>query len=473
MRASFSVRSRLAAVLVLASGYCVVAAPPPPPPPPQITGFADVVSKDSPAVVSIYTTSVEKGGAADSKGQMGFAPVPRAGSRPRKKRSAGEGSGVIVEPNGTILTNHHVIDKATSITVRLSDGRDFDAKLVASDARTDLAVVRVDAKGLPTIPFGDSSKVRVGDFTLAIGNPFGIGQTVTLGIISATGRSDVGIEELEDFLQTDAAINPGNSGGALINAQGELVGINTAIYSPEGANNGVGFAIPANLARKVMQQLLTDGKVTRGFLGITMQPMSPQLAQALGVPDRFSGTLVSDVAAGSPAAAAGIEKADVVVAVDGKPVHDLGQLKLAIGLTPPGASVRLTLHKSGGVVRDVTVKLGERKEKPDAASSTQATENSEDIIDGAVLTQLSDALRRELDLSDVSTGIVVAKLDPSSDAAAAGLRPGDVIQAVDRKPVIGLDDLKAELTKPREGKKNALVEVLREGGSLFLALPLD
>lgn len=466
---TFTTTAAAAAVVATGTLVCSFAAPLPEP---QTAGFADVVAKDSPAVVSIYTTSVEKPSANDGKGQMGFAPVPRAGSRPRRKRSAGEGSGVIVEANGTILTNHHVIDKATSITVRLSDGRDFDARLIASDARTDLAVIRVDAKGLPTIPFGDSSKVRVGDFTLAIGNPFGIGQTVTLGIVSATGRSDLGIEELEDFLQTDAAINPGNSGGALINAQGQLIGINTAIYSPEGANNGVGFAIPANLARKVMGQLLTDGKVTRGYLGITMQPMTPQLAQALGVTDRFSGTLVSDVAPGSPAAEAGIEKADVVVAVDGKPVHDLGQLKLAIGLTPPGTAIRLTVHKAGGAARDVTVKLAERKEKADADAAATA-ENSEDVIDGAVLTQLTDALRRELDLSEVSTGIVVAKLDPSSDAAEAGLRPGDVIQAVDRKPVIALDDLKAELAKPRQGRKSVLVEVLRESASLFLALPLD
>lgn len=423
-------------------------------------GFADVVAKDLPGVVSIYTTRVEKTAASDPSG-LG---IPQ-GARRRKRKSAGEGSGVIVEADGMILTNHHVIDKSTKITVHLADDREFDAKLLASDPRTDLAVLKIEASNLPVVPFGDSSIVRVGDFALAIGNPFGIGQTVTLGIVSATGRGNLGIEDYEDFIQTDAAINPGNSGGALVNAQGELIGINTAILSPEGASNGVGFAIPSNLARNIMKQLVDTGKVTRGYLGVVMQPLTPQLAEALGVQHR-TGALIADLSPESPAAQAGVQRGDVIIGINGKSITDLSQLKLFIGSVQPGSTLHLKVVRGAEEV-SLEVRLTERKDA--AANATQEVNEDDDTIDGAVLSELTPALRHELDLDDKANGVLLTNLDPSSDAAEAGLRPGDIIQTVNRNAVGDLRSLRTVL-KAVEAK-SVLLEVLREGSNTFVALP--
>ena len=420
-------------------------------------GFADVVAKDLPGVVSIYTARVEKASASDPLGP-GAAP----GSR-RKRKSAGEGSGVIVEPGGVILTNHHVIDKATKITVHLADDREFEAKLLASDPRTDLAVLKIEASDLPTVPFGDSASVRVGDFALAIGNPFGIGQTVTLGIVSATGRGNLGIEDYEDFIQTDAAINPGNSGGALVNAQGELIGINTAILSPEGANNGVGFAIPSNLARTIMKQLVDTGKVTRGYLGVVMQPLTPQLAEALGVPHR-TGALIADLSPDSPAALAGVHRGDVIVGINGKTITDLSQLKLFIGSVQPGSELHLKVAR-GAEDLSIAVKLTERN---DTAQGTDLKED-DSLIDGAELAELTAPIRHELELDESVNGVVVTSLDPTSDAAEAGLRPGDLVQTVNRQPVTGLGSLRTQLSAAPG--KTILIEVLRAGSNTFVALP--
>lgn len=449
--------------MILTAGAILAATPPshrdtPVAAPAGSRGFADVVAKDLPGVVSIYTARVEKASASDP---MAFGVAP--GGR-RKRKSAGEGSGVIVEPEGVILTNHHVIDKATKITVHLADDREFDAKLLASDPRTDLAVLKIEASGLPTVPFGDSAGVRVGDFALAIGNPFGIGQTVTLGIVSATGRGNLGIEDYEDFIQTDAAINPGNSGGALVNYQGELIGINTAILSPEGANNGVGFAIPSNLARNIMKQLVDTGKVTRGYLGVIMQPLTPQLAEALGVQHR-TGALIADLSPDSPAAEAGVQRGDVIVGINGKTITDLSQLKLFIGSVQPGSELHLKVAR-GGDDLSMAVKLTERKD-----SSAPGGEIKEDdsLIDGAELAELTAAIRHELELDETVNGVVVTTLDPTSDAAEAGLRPGDLVQTVNRKPVADLASLRTELSAT--AGKTILIEVRRAGSNTFLALP--
>jgi len=364
-----------------------------------------------------------------------------------------------------ILTNHHVIDKSTKITVHLADDREFDAKLLASDPRTDLAVLKIEASNLPVVPFGDSSIVRVGDFALAIGNPFGIGQTVTLGIVSATGRGNLGIEDYEDFIQTDAAINPGNSGGALVNAQGELIGINTAILSPQGASNGVGFAIPSNLARNIMKQLVDTGKVTRSYLGVVMQPLTPQLADALGVHHR-TGALIADLNPESPAAQAGMQRGDVIIGINGKTITDLSQLKLFIGSVPPGSTLHVKVARGAEEV-SLEVRLTERKDA--TANATQEANEDDDTIDGAVLSELTPALRHELDLDDKATGVLLANLDPSSDAAEAGLRPGDIIQMVNRNAVGDLPSLRTAL-KTVEAK-SVLLEVLRGGSNTFVALP--
>ena len=430
------------------------------PPGPNVTsrGFADVVAKDLPSVVSIYTTRVEK--ASSSPNGLSQAP----GGRGRKHKSAGEGSGVIVEAEGIILTNHHVIDKSTKITVHLADEREFEARVVASDPRTDLAVLKIEASGLPTIPFGDSSTVRVGDYALAIGNPFGIGQTVTLGIVSATGRGNLGIEDYEDFIQTDAAINPGNSGGALVNSQGQLIGINTAILSPEGASNGVGFAIPSNLARSIMKQLVETGRVTRGYLGVDMQMLTPELAEALGVL-HHSGVLVADLTPESPAVRAGVQKGDVIVGINGKSITDLSQLKLFIGSIQPGTVLHLRVAR-GPEEMTLEVKLSERKEP---ASADRQADQEDSLIDGAELSELTPAIRHELEVDESVQGIVVTSLDPTSDAAEAGLRPGDLIETINRKAIA---DLPAFRNAMKSGSgKPFLVEVLRNGSNTFVALP--
>ena len=421
-------------------------------------GFADVVAKDLPCVVSIYTTRVEK--ASSSPNGLSQAP----GGRGRKHKSAGEGSGVIVEAEGIILTNHHVIDKSTKITVHLADEREFEAKVVASDPRTDLAALKIEASGLPTIPFGDSSTVRVGDYALAVGNPFGIGQTVTLGIVSATGRGNLGIEDYEDFIQTDAAINPGNSGGALVNSQGQLIGINTAILSPEGASNGVGFAIPSNLARSIMKQLVETGRVTRGYLGVDMQMLTPELAEALGVL-HHSGALVADLTPESPAVRAGVQKGDVIVGINGKSITDLSQLKLFIGSIQPGTVLHLRVAR-GPEEMTLDVRLSERKEP---ASADRQADQEDSLIDGAELSELTPAIRHELEVDESVQGIVVTSLDPSSDAAEAGLRPGDLIQNINRKAIADLPAFR-DAMKSGSGKP-FLVEVLRNGSNTFVALP--
>src|SRR5262245_60752200 len=277
------------------------------------TSFASVVKNAQPAVVSIASTKVVKTSGGDEglapffddpmfRRFFGDGPQNRFG-KPREQREHGLGSGVIVSPDGYILTNNHVIEGANEIEVYTSDKREMKARVIGADPKTDIAVVKVEAKNLPTLPFADSSQAQVGDIALAIGNPFGIGQTVTMGIISATGRGDLGIEDYEDFIQTDAAINPGNSGGALINASGQLIGVNTAILSGAGGNQGVGFAVPSNLARAVMNQLLRNGKVVRGYLGVLIQPVTPEIAKAFNLPDA-RGALVGEVTPDGPAARA-------------------------------------------------------------------------------------------------------------------------------------------------------------------------
>jgi serine protease Do len=261
---------------------------------------------------------------------------------PKERREQSLGSGVIVTPNGYILTNSHVVNGATDVRVTLADKREFKARIIGTDPQTDVALLSIAASGLPAIVVGDSSKVRLGDCVLAIGNPFGVGQTVTMGIVSATGRGGLGIEDYEDFIQTDAAINPGNSGGALVNDRGELIGINTAIISPAGGNLGVGFAVPTNLVRTIAQELTANGKVSRAYMGISPQNITPRMARALGRDD-IKGVLVGDVAVDSPAAEAGTQKGDVILAMNGQPVEDANQLRFAIAAMPPDSVVRLKL----------------------------------------------------------------------------------------------------------------------------------
>src|SRR5579885_3210992 len=341
---------------------------------PSRTGFAPVVKKVLPTVVNISSSKVVKT-PTGFDGQFPDDPLfrqffgnqfGRGFSVPREQREHGLGSGVIVSPNGHIPTNNHLVDGKTTILVTLSHKREFKGRVIGTDPKTDIAVLKIDASDLPSIVVGDSSKVQIGDYALAVGDPFGVGQTVTMGIVSATGRANLGIEAYEDFIQTDAPINPGNSGGALVNDRGELIGINTAILSRSGGNQGVGFAVPINLARAVTDQILKTGHVTRGYLGIMLQPVTPAIAQAFGLKET-QGALVGDVEPNSPAQKSGVEKGDIILAVNGKAVTDVNQLRLNISMMAPGSAVDLKVFRNGAD-REIRAELGEMPSKQERAS---------------------------------------------------------------------------------------------------------
>ena len=351
--------------------------------------------------------------------------------RPRPEREQSLGSGVIVTPDGTILTNNHVIDGASDIKVMLSDNREFQGKVVGTDPKTDIAVIKIAATGLPTLPFGDSSKLQVGDVVLAIGEPFGLHGTATMGIVSATGRGSLGIENYEDFIQTDASINPGNSGGALIDLHGSLIGINTAILSGGGGGNeGIGFAIPINMARNVMNQIVEHGKVVRGYLGVYIQDVTPALAKQFGL-QQGGGVLIGDVSSDTPASRAGLKKGDVVTAMNGQPVNAANQLQVQISQMAPGAVVKLTVWRDGKS-QDVNVTLGEL---PETAEKGTPGESNASSLEGVEVQNLTPDIAQQLNLPSATHGVVVTSVDPSSAAASAGLQRGMVIQEVNHKPI--------------------------------------
>src|SRR6201993_2370200 len=333
---------------------------------PSRNSYAAVLKSVLPAVVNISSSKVVRARAESPEGMMPFFRQFFGGEgdgdenfalpQPRDHREKNLGSGVIVSPEGYILTNNHVVDGATEVRVILSEKREFQARVVGTDPKTDIAVLKIEASGLSPITIGDSSRAEVGDTVLAIGDPFGVGETVTKGIVSATGRGNLGIEDYEDFIQTDAPINPGNSGGALINDRGELVGINTAILSHgSGGNEGIGFAIPVNLARNVMNQILDHGKVTRGYLGIVVQPITPAMAKALGQSEP-KGVLVGDVSPKGPAQSSGVERGDIILDLNGKPINDANELRNTVAMMQPGETATLKISRNGSA-RDIKVKL--------------------------------------------------------------------------------------------------------------------
>jgi serine protease Do len=439
-------------------------------------GFAPVVKKVLPAVVSVSSTKISKIPTQYfGQGQLPDDPLFRqffgdSGRQFRAPREApqqreqGLGSGVIMTPNGYILTNNHVVDGATQVQVTLSDKRDFNAKVVGTDPQADLAVLKIDATNLPCITVADSSKVEVGDYALAIGNPFGVGETVTMGIVSATGRTNLGIEHYENFIQTDAPINPGNSGGALVNDRGELIGINTAIiaHGSQG-NQGIGFAIPVNMARNVMDQLVEYGKVTRGYLGILPQDVTPAMAKAFGT-NVVTGALVGDVTPNSPAAKAGLERGDIILDVDGKPVVDSNDLRMNISMMHPGTDVNLKIMRDG-TQRDLSVKLGEVP--TETAAVKPEHENSHSSLSGVSVETITPQSAQDLGLPKGLQGVVVTNVDPASRAADAGLQQGDVIQQVNHKPVKNASEFEQAL---RSSNQENLLLVNRQGNTMFLAV---
>ena len=355
---------------------------------------------------------------------------------------------MIVSPDGYILTNNHVVEGATDIQVTTSDKHEYKARIVGTDPRTDIAVLKIDATNLPAITIGDSSKIQVGDTVLAIGDPFGVGETVTSGIVSAMGRTNLGIEDYEDFIQTDAPINPGNSGGALVNDRGELIGINTAILSHgSGGSQGVGFAVPANLARNVMDQIVRNGKVTRAYLGVSIQEVTPELAKAFGETEP-SGALVGEVSPGSPAEKSGLQKGDIIVELNGKPIADSNQLRMSISMMAPDATANLKVLRNGSE-HDMAVKLGVLPTDKEQAS-LQPT-NPQGALEGVTVGNVTEDAVQQLGLPANTKGVVVTGIDPSSPVADSGLQQGDVIQEVNHQPVMNVNRLRSRCSQGGKG----------------------
>jgi serine protease Do len=448
---------------------------------PSRTGFAPVVKGVLPDVVNISTSKVVKASEHPEMQQgmpedmppffqqffgQQFGPGAGPGGRsqrPRDQREESLGSGVVVSPDGYILTNNHVIDGASDVRVTLADKRQLKAKVIGTDAKTDIAVLKVEGSDFPAITVGDSSKVQVGDYALAIGDPFGVGQTVTMGIISAMNRGNLGIEDYEDFIQTDAPINPGNSGGALINDRGELVGINTAILSHgSGGNEGIGFAIPINLARGVMSQILDHGKVNRAYLGIMVQDVTPGISKAMNLKD-MKGVLVGDVTPNGPAQKSGVQRGDVILEVNGKVMEDSRQLRNMISMMDPTSTVNLKLMRNGNPT-SMSVKLGDMPADKQQASAEEKP--SEQALNGVTVENLDAQTAHQLGLSPAVTGVVVTDIDPSSPLASAGLRQGDVIQEVNHQPVKNVNQFQELIRKAGD---SPLLLVNRKGTTLFLA----
>ena len=437
-----------------------------------VDSYAAVVEKVSPAVVTIRSERRVSRVSAQGNPFGDDFPFPDFfGERfgrpdPTPRREAGLGSGVIVRPDGYILTNHHVVDSATTVKVDMNDGRTLDAKVIGSDAASDLAVIKVEGSNLATLTLADSNTVHVGDISLAIGNPLGVGQTVTMGIVGAKGRATgLGDGSFEDFIQTDAPINRGNSGGALVNTRGELIGINSQILSPSGGNIGIGFAIPSNMAKNVMAQLIDHGQVHRGMLGVTVQPVTSDIARSLGL-EKVQGALVNTVQPGSPAEKAGIHRGDVITAVNGSTMKDGNSLRNEISQLMPGAEVKVTFLRNGKE-DTVGVKLAELKAQPEGESRDGENDGpANGMAFGMTVEPLTRETARELN-TDATKGVVITRVQPGSKAADAGLQSGDVIEEVDRQPVQSSDALRDALSK---GSAPALLLVHRGETTLFVTL---
>jgi len=447
------------------------------------TSFAPVIKKVAPSVVNIASTSTMKEQQfwhpffEDPMFRRFFGDPGGSGRRFRAPRAQNLGSGVIVSEDGFILTNNHMVDGADEVKVTLSDGKtQYAAKVIGADPQTDIAVLKVDAKNLPAITITDSDKLEVGDAVLAIGNPFNVGQSVTLGIVSALGRDFggriLGREGYEDFIQTDAAINPGNSGGALVDAEGRLVGINQSIVSGSGANAGVGFAVPINMAKNVMERLVGDGKIRRGFLGLKMQSLTPELAKEFALPDQ-NGVIVTEILPNTPAADAGIKEDDAIVEFNGKKVTDNRHLRLMVSQTEPDTKVTVKLIREGKP-KTVTVKLGTLPgEQASVKPSTDLEQQELDALDGVEVADIDARARRQFDIPTNIRGALVLNVDEDSNAGKAGLRPGDVILGINRQAVRDADTA-VELTKKLKSERLLLRVWSRDGDTAGIHyLPVD
>ena len=442
-----------------------------------ITTFAPIVEKVAPSVVTVFTTQTVSRGLTsfpfsdDTLRQFFGGQSPQ---RQGKQTLQGLGSGVIVSQDGYILTANHVVSGADEIMVGLgTELRKYKAKKVGTDPGTDVALLKIEEKNLPAIAFADSEKARAGDIVLAIGNPFGLRQTVTMGIISAVGRGGMGIVDYENFIQTDAAINMGNSGGALVDTEGRLLGINTAIFSRSGGNQGVGFAIPANLARDVMQSLREKGRVVRGYIGASVQTLTPELAEAMKLKGQLTGALVGEVTPKSPSEKAGMKTGDVITSVNGKKISDSREVRLMIGSMAPGTKVQIEVNREGES-KNINVELaempaGEAEEGAETTPEESAQPGKATVFGGVAVADVTDDIRNALNLSKDVKGSVIAEIDADSPAAKAGLREGDVIQEVNKQPVRNAKDLVA-ISKKLKPNEKILIRVWSQGRSGFVAL---
>lgn len=439
-----------------------------------IPSFVDIVKKEKPAVVNISTTKVVR-----NRGYGGHPNTPSDpfrdffgddffdrffGQLPKREyKTQNLGSGFIISKDGYILTNNHVIENADEIIVRLTDEREFKAKIVGKDAKTDVAVIKIeDHDDLPVVTMGDSDRLEVGEWVIAIGNPFGVGQTVTAGIVSAKGR-EIGAGPYDDFIQTDASINPGNSGGPLFNVMGEVVGINTAIFSPSGGNVGIGFATPINIAKDMLPQLKEKGSVTRGWLGVMIQPITKELAEIMKLPSE-EGALVGDVVDDSPAEKAGIKRGDVIVEFAGEKIGKMKQLPTVVAATPIGKKVKIKILRAGKG-KTITAKierLGEAEEEPEVGTMTDL---------GLSVQEITPELARQLDLQ-INRGAIVTMVERGGAADRGGLRRGDVILQVNQKDIEELDDYRREIKRLQKGD-SVLFLLMRGKGTFYTTIRIE
>ncbi len=460
-------------------------------PPSMAQGFSEIVKKVTPTVVNIAVTGGGEGGGRGRRplppGPFGGPPgeeppggelptpppIPPPGPHGRPDQSAG--SGVVVDPSGYIVTNNHVVEGATQITVTLSDRREFAAKVIGTDPKTDLAVIKIEAKDLPALKWAEYEKLQVGDLVLAVGSPFGLSSTVTLGIISALGRGNVGIADYEDFIQTDAAINPGNSGGALVNMNGDLIGINTAIFSRTGGSEGIGFAIPSSIALDIVESLQKTGKVVRGWMGVAIQEITPALAKSFKLPEQRKGVLVSDVNENGPSYEAGVKRGDVVIAFNGKDVQSVSQLRNLVARTMVGRDAQVKILRDGKE-QTLNVKVAERpsdemlaKREPAPKEPTETIKPPDNVLAALRIQALDPAMMGQMNIPAKTTGVVITSVEAGSSAEAAGLQRGDVIQEVNHEVIKNLDDYQKAANKIKRDELAVLL-LSRQGNNLFVAV---
>lgn len=426
--------------------------------------MAEIAEAVKPAIVNISTTRTIK-----IQGRDQFLDDPffkrffgDQFKMPKERKTAGLGSGVIVSSDGYILTNYHVIKDADEIKVLLSDKRDFKGKVVGTDPKTEIAVIKIEATNLPTIKWGDSNRLKVGEIVLAIGNPYGLNQTVTMGIVSAVGRANVGIAEYEDFIQTDAAINPGNSGGAMVNVKGELVGINTAIFSTSGGYQGIGLAIPSDMAKDVMDSLIAKGKVVRGWLGVSVQSITPELAKQFNLKEE-KGALVGDVVEESPAEKAGIQRGDIITAYEGKKIDEPYQLRNMVANTSPSKEVELTIVREN-TTKTIKVTISEQPAEVQKLSKGEY----DNLLRGVTVQNLTPEIYKQLNLPKKLKGVVVSEIDEESPAAMV-LTQGDIIQEINRKKITSTRDYENIVAKIKP-EEDILLLVFRNGSSIYITL---